>query len=244
MTIEAALNAELREHLGFDKNQSSTSSNNRNGTSKKTIKSPNGSLELDIPRDREGSFSPQFIKKHQTRLTSMDDQILALYSKGMTNREIVQFFKEMYDADVSPSLISRVTDSVIEKVIEWQNRPLDRIYPVVYLDCIVVKIRAHATVINKSVYLALGINLEGRKELLGMWIAQTEGAKFWLSVITEIKNRDVEEILITCIDGLKGFPEAIQQFFPKLIYNFVLFIWLEIAFVLSVGKTTNRSLEV
>ncbi len=215
MTIEAALNAELREHLGFDKNQSSTSNNSRNGTSKKTIKSPDGSLELDIPRDREGSFSPQLIKKHQTRVTSMDEQILALYSKGMTNREIVQFFKEMYDADVSASLISRVTDSVIERVSEWQNRPLDRMYPVVYLDCLVVKIREHSTVINKSVYLALGINLEGRKELLGMWIAQTEGAKFWLSVITEIRNRGVEEILITCIDGLKGFPEAIASVFPK-----------------------------
>lgn len=215
MTIEAALNAELREHLGFDKNQPSISNNNRNGSSKKTIKSPDGNLELNIPRDREGTFSPQLIKKHQTRVTSMDEQILALYSKGMTNREIVQFFKEMYDADVSASLISRVTDSVIEKVTEWQNRPLDRMYPVVYLDCIVVKIREHSTVINKSIYLALGINLEGRKELLGMWIAQTEGAKFWLSVITEIRNRGVEEILIACIDGLKGFPEAIASVFPQ-----------------------------
>ena len=215
MTIEAALNAELREHLGFDKNQPSISNNNRNGSSKKTIKSPDGSLELNIPRDREGTFSPQLIKKYQTRVTSMDEQILALYSKGMTNREIVQFFKEMYDADVSASLISRVTDSVIEKVTEWQNRPLDRIYPVVYLDCIVVKIREHSTVINKSIYLALGINLEGRKELLGMWIAQTEGAKFWLSVMTEIRNRGVEEILIACIDGLKGFPEAITSVFPQ-----------------------------
>lgn len=215
LTIESALNAELREHLGFDKNEPSSSTNKRNGSSKKTLKSPDGSLELEIPRDREGSFSPQLIKKHQTRITSMDDQILALYSKEMTNREIVQFFKEMYDADVSASLISRVTESVIEQVIEWQNRPLDSLYPVVYFDCIVVKIREHSRVINKSVYLALGINLEGRKELLGMWIAQTEGAKFWLSVVTEIKNRGVQEILIACIDGLKGFPDAIASVYPQ-----------------------------
>lgn len=215
LTIESALNAELREHLGFDKNEQSPSTNKRNGRSKKTVTSPDGALELEIPRDREGSFSPQLIKKHQTRITSMDDQILALYSKGMTNREIVQFFKEMYDADVSASLISRVTESVIEQVIEWQNRPLDHLYPVVYFDCIVVKVREHSRIINKSVYLALGINLEGRKELLGMWIAQTEGAKFWLSVITEIKNRGVEDILIACIDGLKGFPDAIASVYPQ-----------------------------
>lgn len=215
LTIEAALNAEMREHLGFDKHQKSSSTNNRNGSSTKTVKSPDGSLELKIPRDREGSFSPQLIKKHQTRITSMDEQILALYAKGMTNREIVHFFKEMYDADVSASLISRVTESVMEQVIEWQNRPLDPLYPIVYFDCIVVKIREHSRVINKSVYLALGINLEGRKELLGMWIAQSEGAKFWLSVMTEIKNRGVKEILIACIDGLKGFPDAIASIFPK-----------------------------
>ena len=215
LTIEAALNAELREHLGFDKNEQSPSTNKRNGSSKKSVQSPDGSLELKIPRDREGSFSPQLIKKHQTRITSMDEQILSLYAKGMTNREIVQFFKEMYDADVSASLISRVTESVIERVIEWQNRPLDHLYPVVYFDCIVVKVREHSRVINKSIYLALGINLEGRKELLGMWIAQTEGAKFWLSVVTEIKNRGVEEILIACIDGLKGFPDAIASVFPQ-----------------------------
>ena len=215
LTIEAALNAEMREHLGFDKHQAFPSTNSRNGTSKKTLKSPDGSLELEIPRDREGSFTPQLIKKHQTRITSMDEQILCLYAKGMTNREIVQFFKEMYDADVSASLISTVTDSVIERVIEWQNRTLDKMYPIVYLDCIVVKIREHAKMINKSVYLALAINLEGHKELLGMWIAQTEGAKFWLAVMTKLKNRGVEDILITCIDGLKGFPEAISSVFPK-----------------------------
>lgn len=215
LTIETALNAELSEHLGHEKNQSKASSNTRNGFSKKTLKSLDGPIEIDIPRDREGSFSPQLIQKHQTRITEMDEQILSLYAKGMTNREIVQFFKEMYGADVSASLISKVTDSVIEQVVEWLNRPLDSLYPVVYLDCIVVKVRQHSAVVNKSVYLALAINMDGQKELLGIWIAQTEGAKFWLSVMTELKNRGVEDILITCVDGLKGFPDAIASVYPK-----------------------------
>ncbi|MCI3943010.1 IS256 family transposase, partial [Acinetobacter baumannii] len=192
-----------------EKHQPKKGSNSRNGFSSKTITTQDGQLALDIPRDREGSFEPQIIKKHQTRITSMDDQILSLYAKGMTNREIVAFFKEMYDADVSASLISKVTDAVIEQVTEWQNRALDSLYPVVYLDCIVVKVRQHSNVINKSVYLALGINMDGQKELLGMWIAQTEGAKFWLSVMTELKNRGVQDILVACLakqrfSGLKG----------------------------------------
>ena len=214
MMIEAALGAELSEHLGYEKHQVTKTANHRNGYSRKMLSTQDGKLELDIPRDREGSFEPVLIKKHQKRITSMDDQILFLYSKGMTNREIVEFFKEMYDADVSASLISKVTDAVIAHVVEWQNRPLDSLYPVVYLDCIVVKIRQHNTVINKSVYLALGINMDGHKELLGLWIAQTEGAKFWLSVMTELKGRGVKDILIVCVDGLKGFPEAIASVYP------------------------------
>lgn len=206
--IETALNTELSDHLGYEKHQPKKGSNSRNGFSSKTITTQDGQLALDIPRDREGSFEPQIIKKHQTRITSMDDQILSLYAKGMTNREIVAFFKEMYDADVSASLISKVTDAVIEQVTEWQNRALDSLYPVVYLDCIVVKVR------HKSVYLALGINMDGQKELLGMWIAQTEGAKFWLSVMTELKNRGVQDILVACVDGLKGFPDAIASVYP------------------------------
>ena len=212
--IETALNTELSDHLGYEKHQPKKGSNARNGFSSKTVSTQDGQLALDIPRDREGSFEPQIIKKHQTRITSMDDQILSLYAKGMTNREIVAFFKEMYDADVSASLISKVTDAVIEQVTEWQNRALDSLYPVVYLDCIVVKIRQHSNVINKSVYLALGINMDGQKELLGMWIAQTEGAKFWLSVMTELKNRGVQDILVACVDGLKGFPDAIASVYP------------------------------
>ena len=215
ITVETALNAELDDHLGYDRHQESVSSNYRNGYSSKTLISDDGSFEVDVPRDREGSFEPQIVKKHQTRLTAMDDKIHWLYAKGMTTREIVASFKEMYDADVSPTLISRVTNAVIEQVIEWQSRPLDAIYPIVYLDCIVVKIRQDKRVINKSIYLALGINLDGQKELLGMWLSETEGAKFWLSVMTELQNRGVKDILIACVDGLKGFPDAIQSVYPE-----------------------------
>ncbi|WP_042469366.1 IS256 family transposase, partial [Yersinia pestis] len=158
---------------------------------------------------------PQLIKKNQTRITQMDSQILSLYAKGMTTREIVATFKEMYDADVSPTLISKVTDAVKEQVAEWQNRQLDALYPIVYMDCIVVKVRQNGSVINKAVFLALGINTEGQKELLGMWLAENEGAKFWLSVLTELKNRGLQDILIACVDGLKGFPDAINSVYPQ-----------------------------
>ncbi|CAM7544372.1 hypothetical protein G983_04220 [Escherichia coli UMEA 3656-1] len=174
-----------------------------------------GEIELNTPRDRENTFEPQLIKKHQTRITQMDSQILSLYAKGMTTREIVATFKEMYDADVSPTLISKVTDAVKEQVSEWQNRPLDALYPIVYLDCIVVKVRHGGSVINKAVFLALGINTDGQKELLGMWLAENEGAKFWLGVLTELKNRGLQDILIACVDGLKGFPEAINSVYPQ-----------------------------
>ncbi|MBD1584995.1 IS256 family transposase, partial [Pseudoalteromonas sp. S16_S37] len=163
---------------------------------------------------RDASFEPQLVKKNQTRFTSMDDKILYLYSKGMTTREIVSTFKEMYDADVSPTLISRVTDAVIAQVVEWQARPLDAVYPIVYLDCLVVKVRQDKQVINKAIYLALGVNIEGHKELLGMWISENEGAKFWLNVLTELQNRGVKDILIACVDGLKGFPDAINTVYP------------------------------
>ena len=215
VTIETALNAELDEHLGYEKHQPSESSNSRNGSSSKTLRTEEGQFELNTPRDREGSFEPQLVKKQQTRFTSMDDKILSLYAKGMSTREIVATFKEMYGADVSPTLISKVTDAVIEQIIEWQSRPLEPIYPIVYLDCIFVKIRQDKQVLNKAVYLALGINLEGQKELLGMWFSENEGAKFWLSVLTELQNRGVKDILIACVDGLKGFPDAINTAFPQ-----------------------------
>ncbi|HIF9266827.1 TPA: IS256 family transposase [Photobacterium damselae] len=215
VTVETALNAELDEHLGYQKYQSRTSSNSRNGYSGKSIISDDGEVDIEIPRDREASFEPQLIRKHQTRFQSMDDKILSLYAKGMTTREIVATFKEMYDADVSPTLISKVTDSVLEQVIEWQSRPLDEVYPIVYLDCIVIKVRQDKQVINKAVYLALGVSMEGQKELLGMWLSETEGAKFWLNVLTELQNRGVKDILIACVDGLKGFPDAINTVFPE-----------------------------
>ena len=164
--------------------------------------------------DRDSSFEPQLIKKHQTRITGMDEQIIALYAKGLSNQEIVESFKEFYDAEVSTSLISRVTDLVKERVMEWQNRPLDAVYPIVYLDCLVVKVRQEGRIINKSVFVALGVNLDGHKELLGLWIAENEGAKFWANVLTELQHRGLKDIFIACVDGLKGFPEAINAVYP------------------------------
>ncbi|SQK57772.1 IS1414, transposase [Escherichia coli] len=205
----------MTHHLGYDKNQLKPGANSRNGYSTKTVSTGDGALELRTPRDRDGSFEPQLVKKNQTRITGMDNQILSLYAKGMTTREIAAAFKELYDADVSPSLVSKVTDAVMEQVTEWQNRPLDAVCPIVYLDCIVLKVRQDSCVINKSVFLALGINIEGQKELLGMWLAENEGAKFWLNVLTELKNRGLNDILIACVDGLKGFPDAINTVYPE-----------------------------
>jgi putative transposase len=214
LTVETALNAELTEHLGYEKNSPHIGKNTRNGYTTKRLFTDDGEFELDTPRDRDGTFEPQLIKKSQTRITQMDSQILSLYAKGMTTRDIVATFKEMYDADVSPTLISKVTDAVKEQVIEWQNRPLDTLYPIVYMDCIVVKVRQDSTIINKAVYLALGVNTDGQKDLLGMWMSENEGSKFWLSVLTELKNRGLKDILIACVDGLKGFPDAINTIYP------------------------------
>jgi len=215
--VERALQAEMAEHLGHGKNESVTNvaKNTRNGTSSKTLKGEFGELPVEIPRDRHGSFEPQLIPKHQTRWNGFDDKILSLYARGMTVREIQSHLEEMYGTEVSPSLISSVTDAVIEEVKAWQARPLDTLYPIVYMDCIHVKVRDSGAVRTKAVYLALGINLAGEKELLGIWIAQTEGAKFWLQVVTELKNRGVQDIFIACVDGLKGFPEAIETVYPK-----------------------------
>ena len=215
ITVETALNAELDDHLGYSKHEASDASNSLNASTRKTLQTDDGQFQVDTPRDRDGSFEPQLVKKHQRRFTSMDDKILCLYAQGMTTREIVETFKEMYDAEISPTLISNVTNAVIEQVVEWQSRPLDAVYPIVYLDCIVLKIRQDKQVINKAIYLALGVNLEGHKELLGLWISENEGAKFWLNVLTEMQNRGVKDILIACVDGLKGFPDAINTAFPK-----------------------------
>lgn len=215
MTVEAALGAEMEEHLGYSKNQTSSSSNSRNGYSSKTLKGDHGEVDITVPRDRDSSFEPVIVKKGDTRLTHMDDQILSLYAKGMSTRDIVDTFKEMYGADVSPTLISKVTDAVTEKVIQWRSRPLDEVYPIVYLDGIVIKVRQDKQVIRKTMYIALGINLEGRKECLGLWLSENESSKFWLGVLNDIHARGVKDILITSVDGLTGFPEAINVVFPK-----------------------------
>ena len=215
VTVETALNAELDEHLGYEKHAQSNSANHRNGYTPKTLLTEDGPLGIETPRDRQGTFEPQLVKKQQTRFTTMDEKILSLYAKGMTTREIVATFKDMYDADVSATLISKVTNAVIEQVVEWQSRPLDSVYPIVYLDCIVLKIRQDKQVINKAVYLALGVSMEGQKELLGLWLSENEGAKFWLNVLTELQNRGVKDILIACVDGLKGFPDAINSAYPE-----------------------------
>jgi len=214
ITVEAALNAELDHHLGYTQYKGRYTGNSRNGYSSKTLKGDHGSVEIETPRDRNASFEPQIVAKGQTRITGMDDQVLTLYAKGMSTRDISSAFEEMYGVEISAGLISKITNNVMERVIEWQSRPLDAVYPIVYLDCIVLKIRHEKRVINKAIYLALGINMEGQKELLGIWIAETEGAKFWLSVLTELQNRGVEQILIACVDGLSGFPDAINTAFP------------------------------
>ena len=217
MLVERALEAEMADHLGHDKSDPVTNvtGNARNGHSAKTLKGEFGELPLDIPRDRQGAFEPQLIGKHQTRWTGFDDKIISLYARGMTVREIQGHLTEMYGTEVSPSLISAVTDAVSEEVKAWQARPLDPLYPILYLDCIHIKVRDTGAVRVKAVYLAIGVNFTGHKEVLGLWIAQTEGAKFWLQVVTELKNRGVQDIFIACVDGLKGFPEAIETVYPK-----------------------------
>ena len=215
LTVETALNAELQDHLGYSKHDTANTSNSRNGYTSKRLQTDDDQFEVDKPRDRQGSFELQLVKKHQRRFTSMDNKILFLYAQGMSAREIVKTFKEMYDADIPATLIFRVTNAVIDQVIEWQTRPLDAVYPTVYPACIVLKIRQDKQVISKAVYLALGVNVEGHKELLGLWISENEGAKFWLNVLTKLQSRGVKDILIACVDGLKGFPDAINTVYTK-----------------------------
>lgn len=208
--IEKALNSELDYHL-----EEETESNSRNGYSSKTIQTEAGKIELSIPRDRNSSFEPVIVKKGQRKASILDEQILSLYARGMSTRDIVSTFEEIYGVEVSPALISRVTENVMESILEWQNRPLDSVYPIIFLDCIVIKVNQDKRVINKSIYLALAINMEGKKELLGMWISENEGSKFWMQILTEIQTRGVKDIYIASVDGLKGFPEAINTVFPK-----------------------------
>lgn len=215
--VERAMAAELTDHLGYEKNSTDgkNTGNSRNGSFPKTIKGKRGQVQIDVPRDRSGQFQPQIIKKGQTRFDGFDDKIISMYSRGMTVRDIQAHLKEIYGVDVSPDLISTVTDAVIDEVRAWQSRPLDPLYPILYLDALVVKVKDQGRVSNKAIYLAIGVNCSGLKEVLGMWASETEGAKFWLSIITELRNRGVKDIFIACVDGLKGFPEAIETIFPK-----------------------------
>ncbi len=219
VTTNKALEAEMSHHLGYSKHDTEGvgTGNSRNGKTKKTVSTEDGDLEIEVPRDRNGTFEPVLVKKHQRRLSGINEKILTLFAKGMTTRDIADAFKEMYEVDVSHALISKVTEAVMDEVKAWQSRPLERVYPIMYLDCIVVKVHENKRVINKSVYVALGVTMEGTKDLLGLWISETEGAKFWLSVLTELNNRGVEDVFIMCTDGLKGFPEAIEAVFPKAI---------------------------
>jgi putative transposase len=214
--FQRALQAEMTLHLGHEKHAavSNKSGNSRNGSSAKTIKGDFGTMPIEIPRDRESSFEPVLIPKGQTRFVGFDDKIISLYSRGLTTREIQGHLEEIYGVEVSPALISIVTDAVSEEVKTWQSRPLDALYPIVYMDAIRVKARGNGHIVNKAVYLAIGINLDGAKEVLGMWVSENEGAKFWLQVVTELKNRGVQDIFIACVDGLKGFPEAIEAVYP------------------------------
>jgi len=213
--VERMLEAEMKHHLGYEKHEQLKSSGNyRNGSSSKKITTGAGSIDVEIPRDRLGSFDPQLIGKYQRRLPGFDEKVLSMYSRGMTTRDIQAHIYEIYQTEISPDLVSTITDEVIQEVEMWQKRPLDKIYPIVFMDAIVLKIKDNGHVQNKALNLAIGVNLDGDKEILGMWLTVNEGAKFWLSVITELKNRGIEDIYIACVDGLKGFPEAINSVFP------------------------------
>ena len=251
--IERALGAELTEHLGYEKGDPAGrgSGNSRNGSSSKTILTADGEIDIAVPRDRGGSFEPQLITKGQTRFDGFDDKILSLYARGMTVREIQGHLLELYGTEVSPDLISRVTDAVLDEVREWQNRPLDAVYPVVFFDALGVKICDEGLVKNKAVYEALALNADGEKDVLGLWIEQTEGAKFWLKVVNELKARGVNDILIAVVDGLKGFPEAITSVYPlttvqtcivHLIRNSLAFVsWKDRKAILPAIKSIYRA---
>ena len=215
--VERALEAEMTDHLGYEKNEVAGrgSGNSRNGASSKTLRTDHGPMPVSVPRDRAGSFEPKIVGKHQRHFDGFDDKILSMYAGGMSVREIQGHLSEIYGTEVSADLISRVTDSVVEELKAWQQRPLDAVYPIVYLDALVVKVRDQGIVQNKAAHIAIGVGVEGNKEVLGIWLETNEGAKFWLKVINEIKNRGVQDMLIVCCDGLKGFPDAIEAVFPS-----------------------------
>jgi putative transposase len=215
--VERAMDAELTEHLGYERGGAPPggAGNTRNGTSPKTVHTEHGSVRIEQPRDRAGSFEPQIVPKHQRRFAGFDDKIIALYARGLTVREIQAHLAEIYRVEVGHDLISRVTDAVLADVKAWQSRPLEDLYPILFLDALVVKIRDGGAVRNRACYVAVGVNLDGERDVLGLWFQATEGAKFWLSVLTELKQRGVQDVLVCCVDGLKGFPEAIEAVFPE-----------------------------
>ena len=215
--VEKALAGELTYHLGYAKGEAPAErrGNHRNGSTSKGLATDTGMMEIEVPRDREGSFEPVLVRKRQRRLSGLDEKILGLYARGMTMREIQGFLKEQYGTEVSAELISTVTESVMEEVREWQSRPLERVYPMVILDALWVKMKEEAVVRNQAVYLALGTRVDGTREILGIWVAASEGAKFWMKIMNELKQRGVEDILIAIVDGLKGFPEAIRAIYPR-----------------------------
>jgi transposase-like protein len=215
-TVERILKAEQENHLGYEpyQKQGKSKDNSRNGSSKKTLKTSSGEVEIDVPRDRNGSFEPQFIQKHQSFDPDLEKRVTSMYARGMSTRDIGQQLQEFYGTDVSPALISKITDKVLEGVQAWQVRPLDDVYAVVFMDAIFYKIRVDAKVITKAAYTCMGINLRGQVDVLGTWLAESEGAHFWSTVLTDLKGRGVKDILIACVDGLKGFPEAIESAFP------------------------------
>ena len=215
--IERALQAEMTNHLGYEKNavEGRKSGNSRNGTDSKTVKSEKGEITLQVPRDRNSSFEPLLIPKRKRRIRNFDDLIISLYARGMTQTEIQDHIQEIYGVEMSIELVSSITDAVLEDVKAWQSRPLGEVYPIVYLDAIVVKARSGGHVVKRVIYLVIGVNVQGLKELLGFWACESEGSKFWLSILNDLKNRGVQDILIACVDGLKGFPEAIQAVYPR-----------------------------
>ncbi len=215
--VERMLDVELIDHLGYNKYDPTgkNSGNSRNDHGKKKLISDHGKLEIQIPRDVDSSFEPQLIPKNKTRFPGFDEKIISLYARGMTNREIQSHLEDLYGVEVSPTLISNITDVVMDEVKAWQNRPLDSLYHILFLDALHIKIRDQGHIMSKAIHLVLGINMEGKKEILGIWITENEGAKFWLKVLNDLKNRGVKDVFIACVDGLKGFPEAITTVFPK-----------------------------
>src|SRR5579862_417193 len=215
--VERALEVELTDHLGYEPHREPPggTGNQRNGSTPKTLVTEHGPVEVRTPRDREGSFEPKLVRKRQRRFEGFDEKILALYSRGMSTRDIEAHLRELYGVSVGRDLISRVTDAVMDDVREWQTRTLQDIYPVLFLDCMVLKIRDGGSVQRRACYLALGIGMDGERDLLGMWFKETEGAKFWMQILTELRDRGVRDILICCVDGLEGFPDAIEAIFPQ-----------------------------